>query len=520
MIPPGGVYVGWTDGTIAFITSSPGFGLPFGPVVAIAPTPPTPPVLPPGIAASNGISIATAPAASPCPGTVFAAFTSTVLGDVDIFFSSSPTGAGGTWTPIVRVNQDLPGNGLDQWAPSMSVNPMTGEIRVVYYDRRNDPANVMKQTWVSSSMDCGLTWADCVLSDIPPSAPGSTFPLPPAPLYIGHYLGSDYNALNIFTSVWNDERVTGGDQDILFEFFPTCGVDSDGDGIPDSVDNCPSVPNPGQLDGDGDGVGDVCDNCPTFPNPGQADADGDGVGDACDNCPSVSNPGQSDMDSDGVGDACDNCPAVANPTQTDGDGDGRGDVCDNCPTISNPTQTDGDGDGRGDACDNCPTIANPTQTDTDGDGIGDVCDNCPTVLNPTQADGDGDGRGDVCDNCPTIANPGQADGDGDGVGNVCDNCPTVSNPAQTDTDGDGIGDACDTASCPCIPGDADGNGVLTISDAVYMINYIFAGGPAPCNGDANCDCTLSISDAVYLINYIFSGGPAPCSCAVYIILCP
>jgi hypothetical protein len=29
-------------------------------------------------------------------------------------------------------------------------------------------------------------------------------------------------------------------------------------------------------------------------------------------------------------------------------------------------------------------------------------------------------------------------------------------------------------------------------------------------GDANCDSTVNISDAVYLIAYIFSGGPAPC----------
>lgn len=38
--------------------------------------------------------------------------------------------------------------------------------------------------------------------------------------------------------------------------------DTDGDGIPDAVDNCPAVSNPGQEDTDGDGVGDVCDSCP------------------------------------------------------------------------------------------------------------------------------------------------------------------------------------------------------------------------------------------------------------------
>ncbi|HEY7138310.1 MAG TPA: PKD domain-containing protein [Acidimicrobiia bacterium] len=41
---------------------------------------------------------------------------------------------------------------------------------------------------------------------------------------------------------------------------PGCGdVDTDGDGVPDSVDNCPTVPNPDQADSNGNGVGDACD---------------------------------------------------------------------------------------------------------------------------------------------------------------------------------------------------------------------------------------------------------------------
>jgi hypothetical protein len=38
-------------------------------------------------------------------------------------------------------------------------------------------------------------------------------------------------------------------------------LDSDLDGIPDRVDNCPIDKNANQFDGDGDGIGDVCDKC-------------------------------------------------------------------------------------------------------------------------------------------------------------------------------------------------------------------------------------------------------------------
>jgi len=61
--------------------------------------------------------------------------------------------------------------------------------------------------------------------------------------------------------------------------------------------------------------------------------------------------------------------------------------------------------------------------------------------------------------------------------------------------------------CKC--GDANGDGVISIGDAVWIINYIFGGGPLPCNGDADGSGTVSIGDAVAIINYIFGGGPAP-----------
>jgi hypothetical protein len=59
-------------------------------------------------------------------------------------------------------------------------------------------------------------------------------------------------------------------------------VDSDSDGVRDTVDNCPYQSNSNQSNNDSDHLGDVCDNCPAAANPGQEDADEDGKGDVCD----------------------------------------------------------------------------------------------------------------------------------------------------------------------------------------------------------------------------------------------
>lgn len=102
--------------------------------------------------------------------------------------------------------------------------------------------------------------------------------------------------------------------------------DKDGDGVPDAMDNCPSIFNPirpmdngKQADVDGDGKGDACDKCPTQAGetctpPKANDIDGDGIPNGIDNCPEDPNPGQEDADKDGKGDICDTtCPNDANP---------------------------------------------------------------------------------------------------------------------------------------------------------------------------------------------------------------
>jgi hypothetical protein len=133
------------------------------------------------------------------------------------------------------------------------------------------------------------------------------------------------------------------------EFYMSqCGPDTDGDSVPDLVDNCPNDANAGQCDYDGDGVGDACDLCILGAN--DVDRDNDGVPDACDKCPGFDD--NIDADGDGIPDACDICPEpMRGDNYADADGDGIPDCIDNCINVANADQADIDADGKGDVCD-------------------------------------------------------------------------------------------------------------------------------------------------------------------------
>jgi hypothetical protein len=178
--------------------------------------------------------------------------------------------------------------------------------------------------------------------------------------------GADQNTF--VDNVINGGLVVGGG---------TCS-DSDGDGVPDSSDNCPGTVNADQANFDGDANGDVCD----------IDDDNDGLVDTSEpgsaTCPPLG--GQFDPD-------CDNDLRSDGPNDPDGGGPILAGP-DNCITVANSDQLNTDGDAFGNACD----------TDDDNDGVLDGADNCPVNANASQSNMDGDSLGDACDD--------EDDGDG------------------------------------------------------------------------------------------------------------
>jgi gliding motility-associated-like protein len=229
--------------------------------------------------------------------------------------------------------------------------------------------------------------------------------------------------------------------------FKLVEPDADGDGVNNSIDNCPTTANADQADADADGVGDVCDNAPNTPNANQLDTDGDGLGDVID----------TDDDNDSVPDTNDAFPLDASES-IDTDGDGVGDSAD--PDLDN--------DGVLDTVDNCLYTPNADQLDTDADGTGNACD----------SDDDNDGFSDAdeiaCGSDPLneaskpldtdndgIANCIDTDDDGDGYSNqheiTCGSDPLDATSKPLDTDNDGIAN--------CIDTDDDNDGYLDENDA-------------------------------------------------------
>ena len=70
-------------------------------------------------------------------------------------------------------------------------------------------------------------------------------------------------------------------------------------------------------------------------------------------------------------------------------------------------------------------------------------------------------------------------------------------------------------SCPIdITGDVNLSTTLTSADIIYMVNFVFKGGPdpLPCSAtaDVNCSGSVTSADVIYMVNHVFKGGVPPC----------
>ncbi len=170
---------------------------------------------------------------------------------------------------------------------------------------------------------------------------------------------------------------------VSLEYVPSADHDTDGDGVMDSEDACPTQPGVRTTNPRTNG-------CPPPPPPPPSDRDGDAIldrDDACIDVPGVANPDPmkhgcpSDRDGDGVSDSGDACPDVPGVKSDDPKKNG-------CPP-------DKDGDGIYDQDDACPDVpgvrsddprTNGCPPDRDGDGILDPVDACPDAPGPASSD--------------------------------------------------------------------------------------------------------------------------------------
>ncbi|MEJ2720825.1 MAG: glycosyl hydrolase, partial [bacterium] len=162
--PDGEVYVAWAGPLGIMLDKSTDGGVTFGTDVFVTTQPGGWTFDVPGIYRANGLPITVCDVSwGPHRGTVYVVWSDQRAGidDTDVFMMKSTDG-GQTWSGFTRVNDDPPGN--QQFFPWACVDPVTGFLWVVFYDRR-DTTGLLTDVFVARSDDGGETFTNFRISE-------------------------------------------------------------------------------------------------------------------------------------------------------------------------------------------------------------------------------------------------------------------------------------------------------------------------------------------------------------------
>ncbi|MGD9345527.1 MAG: sialidase family protein [Candidatus Aminicenantes bacterium] len=164
--PEGQIYLSWAGPLGIMFDKSLDGGQTFGEDILVDPMPGGWDFYIPGIYRCNGMPVTACDISfSPHRGNIYIMWSDQRNGfnDTDVFLVKSTDG-GVTWGPVKRVNDDPPGR--QQFFPWMTIDQTTGNIYVVFYDRR-DAADYSTEVYLAKSSDGGETFRNYKISEYP-----------------------------------------------------------------------------------------------------------------------------------------------------------------------------------------------------------------------------------------------------------------------------------------------------------------------------------------------------------------